>query len=56
MEGRDSESANKIIEELMDEQGLSEREKREIMSDPESRKMIFWNSYERESIPASHLL
>ena len=32
----------------MDEQHLSAMEKREIMADPESRKLLFWNSYERE--------
>ncbi len=46
MNGLDSDTTRVILDGLMDEQGLSEQEKKELLADPESRKMLFWNGYE----------
>ncbi|ORY21336.1 hypothetical protein BCR39DRAFT_553869 [Naematelia encephala] len=47
MEGTESEATTALINVLMEDQGLDESEKRELASDQESRKVLFWNGYER---------
>jgi hypothetical protein len=36
-----------LITQMMDEQDLSEVDRKALNADAESRKMLFWNGYER---------
>ena len=51
IEGNESEGMKQLVTRLMDEQGLSEGEKKELEADQESRAVMFWNGYEREFSP-----
>lgn len=43
-----SEAVDILLKHHLDSQGLSEKEKTELMADPRSKKMVFWAGYERE--------
>ncbi len=49
MDGGESEGMRVLVDRLMEEQTLSEKERAELAADAESRRMIFWNGYERMS-------
>jgi hypothetical protein len=47
--GTDEEELKELLTGLLDEQAnLSAQQKKELLGDIESRKMLFWNGYERE--------
>lgn len=46
---RESELLSDLMEVLLDEEGLDELEKREVLEDEEGRRLLFWKGYERES-------
>jgi hypothetical protein len=48
VDGSESNEMKAIIDNMIDQQDLSERERRELAVDTESRKLLFWNGYERE--------
>jgi len=47
MEGHEPESMRLLVQKLMDEEQLNENERVELAADPESRRVLFWNGYER---------
>jgi hypothetical protein len=51
-DGHDDDKLKELLNTVLEEQGLTEQQKRELLGDPESRKLLFWNGYERESIHA----
>lgn len=53
MEGHESEEMRRLVKHLMEQQGLSARERNEIEADPESRRLVFWLGYESKQSPAS---
>ena len=36
-----------LVDKLMDEERLNEKERAEVAADPDSRRMLFWDGYER---------
>jgi hypothetical protein len=47
--GTDEEELKELLTGLLDEQAnLTAQQKKELLGDIESRKMLFWNGYERE--------
>ncbi|KAK4685486.1 hypothetical protein P7C73_g4663, partial [Tremellales sp. Uapishka_1] len=47
--GNDTEMT-KVVDRLLDEQGLTDAEKTELAADAESRRMLFWNGYEPKNV------
>jgi hypothetical protein len=47
--GDSTEGMNVLVKRLVDEQGLPDAERAAMLQDTESRKILFWNGYERES-------
>lgn len=50
-EANESESMRALVDKLMEAERLSERQKAEVAVSSESRRMIFWNGYERAQSP-----
>ena len=48
LEGNDDPKIEELLRGFLQEQRLSDVETRELLGDAESRKMLFWNGYERE--------
>ena len=55
LEGREDPTIKELLNHFLDAQKLSDVEKRELLGDLESRKMLFWNGYERESVLLEHV-
>ncbi|KAL7421159.1 Potassium channel [Cryptotrichosporon argae] len=47
VDGHESQGMRTVVSRLMNAQGLTEAQKAELAADPDSRRALFWNSYER---------